>query len=118
MSRTLFSLAGFQVITIGRFWVIAEVTTGGGGPVASLSRDAAGNLYGTTLLDGANRFGNVFKLTPTDGGWTYTDLYDFTGGSDGGEPMSNIVLDAQGNLYGTTYQGGANGLGVVFEITP
>ena len=48
----------------------------------------------------------------------YTDLYDFTGGSDGGEPMSGVVFDEQGNLYGTTYQGGTNNLGVVFEITP
>jgi uncharacterized repeat protein (TIGR03803 family) len=100
------------------FSALYNFMTGGGGPVASLTMDAAGNLYGTTLLDGANRFGNVFKLTPSDGGWIYTDLYDFTGGSDGGEPMSNVVFDAQGNLYGTTYQGGANGLGVAFEITP
>jgi uncharacterized repeat protein (TIGR03803 family) len=111
----------FELMAMGGNWTFSSLydfTTGGGGPVASLIRDAAGNLYGTTLLDGANRFGNVFELTPTDGGWTYTDLYDFTGGNDGGEPMSNIVLDAQGNLYGTTYQGGTNGLGVVFEITP
>ncbi len=111
----------FELMAIGGNWTFSSLydfATGGGGPVASLTRDAAGNLYGTTLLDGANRFGTVFKLTPSDGGWTYTDLYDFTGGSDGGEPMSNIVLDAQGNVYGTTYQGGANNLGVAFEITP
>ena len=45
--------------------------------------DAAGNLYDTTECDGANNVGNVFKLTKTGSGWTYTSLYDFTGGNDG-----------------------------------
>lgn len=112
--------AVYELMSSGGTWTFStlyDFATGGGGPVAPLTMDAAGNLYGTTLLDGANRFGNVFKLSPTQNGWIYTDLYDFTGGSDGGEPMSNIVFDAQGNLYGTTYQGGSNNLGVVFEIT-
>jgi uncharacterized repeat protein (TIGR03803 family) len=91
---------------------------GPGGPVASLTSDAAGNLYGTTLLDGAYGQGNVFKLTPSGGGWTYTDLYDFTGGSDGGQPISNVTIDANGHLYGTTYQGGTSNVGVAWEITP
>lgn len=113
--------AVYELASSGASWMfntLYDFATGGGGPVAPLTRDAAGNLYGTTLLDGANRFGNVFKLSPSGGGWMYTDLYDFTGGSDGGEPMSTVVFDAQGNLYGTTYQGGTNNLGVVFEITP
>ena len=113
--------AVYELIASGGSWTFStlyDFASGGGGPVAPLTMDAAGNLYGTTLLDGANRFGNVFKLSPTQNGWTYTDLYDFTGGTDGGEPMSNIVFDAQGNLYGTTYEGGADNLGVVFEITP
>jgi uncharacterized repeat protein (TIGR03803 family) len=91
---------------------------GPGGPVASLTIDEAGNLYGTTLLDGTYGQGNVFKLTPSGGGWTYTDIHDFTGGSDGGQPISNVMLDANGNLYGTTYRGGTNNLGVAWEITP
>ena len=88
------------------------------GPVASLVMDNAGNLYGTTLVDGVNSFGAVFKLTPSNGSWTYTSLHDFTNGSDGSYPYSNLVLDAEGNLYGTASQGGANGLGVVFKIAP
>ena len=46
--------------------------------------DNAGALYGTALSDGANGYGSVFKLTPSNGGWTFTSLHDFTGGSDGG----------------------------------
>ena len=76
-----------------------------------------GNIYGTTKCDGVYGYGNVFELTPSNGGWTYTDLYDFTGGNDGAYPISNVVLDASGNLYGTAYGGGSQGLGVVWEIT-
>ena len=93
-----------------------------GGPQESLTMDAAGNLYGTTTGDGAYNQGNVFKLTPSGGGWLYTDLYDFTGESDGGAPVSNVVIDAQGNLYGTASAGGAggcnHGCGTVWMIKP
>jgi uncharacterized repeat protein (TIGR03803 family) len=87
------------------------------GPMASLTLDAAGNLYGTTYQDGAYGFGAVFKLTPSGGGWTYTSLHDFTG-SDGWASESNVTIDATGNLYGTAAGGGANGDGVIWEITP
>jgi hypothetical protein len=99
--------------------------TGAEGPLGSLVVDAAGNLYGTTRNDGTHLLGSAFKLTPGNGGWTYTSLYDFTGGSDGAEPISNLILDRQGNLYGTTWLGGVAygctaygpGCGVVFQIT-
>ncbi len=77
--------------------------------------DASGNLYGTTW--GPDTNGSIFKLSHNNGSWTYTDLYDFTGGADGASP-GGLVLDANGNLWGTTWQGGAYGYGVVFEITP
>ena len=81
--------------------------------------DDTGNLYGTTAYDGVNHWGTVIKLSPGSGGWTEKILYTFSGGSDGGRPLGGLVLDAHGNLYGTTYRGGANGdFGVVFEITP
>jgi len=101
-------------------WTFATIYSfsGNGGPEASLTMDAAGNLYGTTYRDGAYGYGSVFKLTPGNGGWTYTSLYDFTGEHDGQNPVSNVVFDAAGNLYGTTYRGGQYYQGIVFEITP
>ena len=90
----------------------------GAGP-QSLMMDGAGNLYGTTVSGGAYSAGNVFKLTPENGGWTYTSLHDFTGGSDGCSPEGGLIIDANGNLYGTANSCGLGyGLGVVFEITP
>jgi len=80
--------------------------------------DAAGNLYATTHCDGSYSAGTVYELTPTNGTWTYTSLYVFTGGDDGMFSFSNLVFDAQGNLYGTTEVGGASGYGVVFKIAP
>lgn len=96
------------------------------GSRAPLLMDQAGNLYGTTVNGGTYGYGTVFKLTPSDGGWNYTALHNFSGGSDGGEPLGQIVLDGNGNLYGTTFEGGmgpgcyvgSNGCGVVWEITP
>ena len=95
------------------------------GPIDSLTMDAAGNLYGTTNAEGVDGEGSVFKLTPSSGGWILTDLHDFTGGTDGGYPEGGVVLDANGNLYGTTFRGGdlsrclqQPGCGVVWKITP
>jgi len=90
----------------------------GCGPRASLVMDTAGNLYGTTEQEGAYGYGSVFKLTRSAGGWTYTSLHDFAGMSDGGMPIGSVAFDSNGNLYGTAYDGGAYGYGVVFEITP
>jgi uncharacterized repeat protein (TIGR03803 family) len=88
------------------------------GPVGNLVLDSAGNLYGTTISDGASGHGAVFKLTSSNGSWTYTSLHDFTGGSDGAYPYSNLVFDADGGIYGTASAGGAFNAGVIFEIAP
>jgi uncharacterized repeat protein (TIGR03803 family) len=90
----------------------------GAGPVSSLFMDSAGNLYGTTYADGAYGYGSVFKLTVSDGTWTQTVLHDFNGGSDGAYLWGTPVFDANGNLYGTAWVGGAYGNGVVWQITP
>jgi len=87
-------------------------------PEGPLIKDAGGNLYGVSFNGGAHQSGAVYKLTPMPGGWSYTGLYDFTGGDDGSGPVGNLVMDAAGNLYGVTAYGGPYSGGVVFEITP
>jgi uncharacterized repeat protein (TIGR03803 family) len=84
-------------------------------PYAGLVRDSAGNLYGTTYQGGTDLHGTVFELDPTG---KLTVLYSFTGGADGGNPWAGLLRDSDGNLYGTTYYGGADGFGTVFKIAP
>ena len=90
----------------------------GASAIASLTMDDSGNLYGTTLCGGSNHFGNVFKLTNTQGGWQYTSLYDFTGSADGPNPISNVTFGPDGTLYGTAENGGSGGYGTVWMIKP
>jgi uncharacterized repeat protein (TIGR03803 family) len=94
--------------------------TDGGFPQGGVIADAAGNLYGTTTSDGTGHNGVVYELTPGTGAGkqTQTTLYAFTGGNDGAIPQAGLVIDAKGNLYGTTYEGGSAGDGVVFELSP
>ena len=81
-------------------------------------QDIAGNLYGTTLCDGKYNEGSVFELSNTQDGWVYQSLHDFTGGPDGGYPYSNVTIDMDGTLYGTTSRGGTSLGGTVWMITP
>lgn len=96
-------------------------------PTSNLIADAAGNLYGTTSEGGNSSacgvFGGlscgvVFELTPSGSGWTEKVIYAFTGGADGGTPYGGLVMDAAGNLYGTTNAGGSGSAGTVFELMP
>ena len=87
-------------------------------PEAGLVRDAKGNLYGTTAEGGPDTiYGTVFKLTPTKKGWTETILHSFGASGDGSQPTAVPALDKAGNLYCTTFYGGASNFGTVFEVT-
>jgi uncharacterized repeat protein (TIGR03803 family) len=99
-------------------YAFAGYPTDGYDPVGGLVMDAQGNLYGTTQYGGTRDSGTVFKLTPNG---TETILYTFCLNSscpDGGGPSSNLILDAQGNLYGTTSCCGIYGKGVIFKLAP
>jgi uncharacterized repeat protein (TIGR03803 family) len=89
----------------------------GANPFSNLVADKAGNLYGTTTMGGKNNAGVVFRFAPSTG--TETVLWNFKGGpADGAGPYTGVTLDAKGNIYGTTENGGAANKGAIFELTP
>lgn len=103
-------------------WTETNLVDVASAPESTLVFDSAGNLYGTTLDGGSFSMGSVFELSPTAGGiWNQTELHSFNGGSDGSRADVGLILDSEGNLYGTTYAGGGtgcggSGCGVVFEV--
>jgi uncharacterized repeat protein (TIGR03803 family) len=89
-------------------------------PVAGLTIDLRGNLYGTTQFGGTNiAAGTVFELSPPisiQRQWSERVLWNFGGASDDGQnPLAGLIFDLRGNLYGTTENGGTNG--TVFELS-
>ncbi len=90
--------------------------TDGAHPTGSLIADAKGDLFGTTYAGGGLNGGTVFELVKSASGYTLDTLYTFTFGNDGGNPKGSLVADANGDLFGSTTQGGAHGDGTVFEI--
>jgi len=99
--------------------------TDGWTPMGNIAIDAAGNIYGTTLYGGSSDgyypgLGTVFELSPNgDGTWTEQTIHTFSyNNNDGAEPKGGVSLDSAGNLWGTTYSGGASGLGIIFEFSP
>jgi uncharacterized repeat protein (TIGR03803 family) len=104
----------YKLDTAGHETVLYSFTgwADGGSPYAGVTRDSAGNLYGTTVV-GGTAAGVVYKLDTTG---HETVLYSFTGFADGGYPKGGVTRDSAGNLYGTTTMGGAWGHGVVFEV--
>jgi uncharacterized repeat protein (TIGR03803 family) len=100
--------AAFEMTRTGGAWnysTIAHVSTANS-PYSVMAIDAQGNLYGATYNGGRYEWGNVFRLSRTNGVWSCEDLYDFTGGEDGGWSLGSLVVDATGNIYGTTSYGG------------
>lgn len=113
----------YQLTHPGGGWTYSPIYSFSGsrnGPVSNLTIDSSGNLYGTTPGGGQFGHGSVFKLTRANGSWSYTSLHDFTGGSDGAQPSGTVILDASGNIYGTTVAGGstncAGGCGVIWTL--
>ncbi|MBT9096464.1 hypothetical protein KFZ76_01915 [Methylovulum psychrotolerans] len=107
-------------------WTLATLVnfgfSNGADPMGGLVRDTSGNLYGTTAQGGANAWGTAFKVSPPAVGktkWTLTTLTTFNI-QNGGSPMAGLIMDASGNLYGTTITGGSNssGSGTVFRLSP
>jgi uncharacterized repeat protein (TIGR03803 family) len=106
--------------TVLRSYCSEPSCSDGANPEASLIADSKGNLYGTTVVGGGSGCpgfggcGTVFKLAPD--GTSYMVLYSFTGGSDGGNPQAGLIADSNGNLYGTTFNGGVSNGGTIFEL--
>jgi uncharacterized repeat protein (TIGR03803 family) len=113
-------------------WNFGATSDDGANPETALLFDKQGNLYGTTSFGGTNNLGTVIELSPPSGQqtqWTERVLWAFGGtSSDGWSPQAGLIADNQGNLYGTTFHGGAycystppapsGGCGIVFELSP
>jgi len=120
----------FEITTGGAFISVYDFCsrtncTDGSSPQAPFAQDGWGNIYGTTTYTGANAGGTVFQLTTWNGLHTLYHFCSKTAGSgsstvctDGEYPVAGLVLGNDENLYGTTYQGGANNAGTAFQLTP
>ena len=98
------------------FSVLYSFEAGSRGSGGSLAVDNAGNVYGVTPLGGIFHGGSVFKLSRSGNTWTYTDLHDFAGG-DGAMPSGDLVIEPNGDMYGTTSGGGPFGYGNVWKLS-
>jgi len=89
----------------------------GTNPHSALLDAGGGVYYGTTYYGGSGSSGTVYELQ-SGSPWTETPIYTFTGGADGSNPHSALIMDSSGALYGTTVYGGAHGKGTVYKLTP
>ena len=106
----------FKITPSGTESVLYSFPAGSSDPYTGLIQGSDGNFYGTTGAGGTTDDGTVFKITPSG---TETALHAFAkSGTDGQTPYAGLIQGSDGNLYGTTYFGGANGLGTVFKVTP
>jgi len=106
----------FKITTGGILTALYQFDlTHGGQPYAGLVQGTDGNFYGTTYSGGSSCCGTVFKITPQGG---LTVLHSFGNGDDGDFPVASLIQGRDGNLYGTTPDGGPDNDGTVFKITP
>ena len=105
----------YKVDPSGNETVLFSFAPGAGGnrPITAVIRDAAGNLYGTTLSGGPANVGVVYKLDPSG---VETVIHGFRGGRSGAYPTAGVIGDSTGALYGTTAYGGVYGAGVVYKL--
>ena len=106
-----------QITPSGGSWNLDIIHDGGQLVGTNLNFDAAGNLYGVRITDRSDN-GEAFKMSFVDGSWTYTLLHTFSGGEQGGTPYDGMVMDTDGNLWGTASGGGTHNYGMVYEIIP
>jgi uncharacterized repeat protein (TIGR03803 family) len=92
-------------------------TPDGHAPMAGLTFDRAGNLFGTTYNGGNSGTGALFELSPGSGGWVESVAYSFTNGNDGGFPSTPVIVSRKGTILGTASFGGQFTHGVVFSVT-
>jgi len=108
---------GYTESVIYNFCPVAPSCTDGQSPAyEKLLFDAQGNIYGTAYQGGSLGNGVVFELSPSGSSWNYQVLYNFAGQPDAAQPISGLVADAAGNLYGTAYSGGGGDNGAVYQL--
>ena len=109
-----------SILSPWSYAVIFNFNRGGPGadPQGDLTFDQAGNIYGTTQVGGDNFNGVVYELMPFNGGWSETVLYAPSGGLGALQMNGGVAFDRAGNLYGEIVEGGQNGAGAVFELSP
>ena len=112
----------YEAVSESVVWSFTGVPDDGRAPSGGLLADKWGNFYGTTRFGGANSVGTVYELSPPNRNstqWTEQVLYSFVANStDAFHPVSGLIADQWGNLYGTTGEGGTNGAGTVYELSP
>ncbi|MGN6619290.1 MAG: choice-of-anchor tandem repeat GloVer-containing protein [Ilyomonas sp.] len=107
----------FKMTPKGEMTILKQLNgdSEGSYPHGELIKGPDGNFYGMTRNDGVNNYGTIFKITPSG---AYTVMRSFSYSTDGANPYGHLVLGKDGNFYGITYGGGANGTGTIFKMTP
>ena len=112
-----FGLAGPDARANDRAWQVLSNFPASVGPAAGtpLLEVASGHYYGMTGIGGSNNFGDLFAITPAG---VSTEIYSFTNGTDGNNPVGGLTAGGDGYLYGVTLAGGSNGVGRFLKSRP